>query len=99
VVSVVHETPAKTLADLHAQKAEIIYVASGLESLVAAIPPSDGEIKRIVVCADGADVAQGCTLGVELDGDKPRLVLNLKQANAAGLRFDAGLLRLARIVR
>lgn len=99
VVTLTHDSNAKTIEELRAQNAEIVYVANGLEGLVAALPASEGAIKRIIVCADGADVGQGCTLGVELSGDKPRLVLNLKQANAAGLRFDPGLLRLARIVR
>lgn len=99
VVTVTHETTQKTIDELREQRAEIVYTAHGLESLVGALPASEGSIKRIVVCADGADVGHGCTLGVELDGGKPRLVLNLKQANAAGLRFDPGLLRLARIVR
>jgi len=94
-----HETTQTTLQALKSSNAEIVYIARGLESVVASIPAQEGAVKRIIVCASGADVAFGCTLGVELDGSKPQLVLNLKQAAAAGLRFDPSLLRLARIVK
>ncbi len=99
VVQLTHESSGKTVADLRSQRAEIIYVAEGLEAVVKDIPGQEGGISRIIVCANGADVGVGCTLGVELADDKPRIVLNLKQANAAGLRFQPEFLRLARIVR
>ena len=99
VVSIEHESTATTVEALKSAGAEIIYISQGLEEAVKSIPAQEGAVKRILVCASGADVALGCTLGVELDGKKPQLVLNLKQASAAGLRFDPGLLRLARIVR
>jgi len=99
VVQITHDSVPKTVEELKSQKAEIVYFASGMEGVINSVPAQEGEIRRILVCANGGDVALGCTLGVELDGDKPRLVLNLKQANATGLRFDPGLLRLARIVR
>jgi hypothetical protein len=99
VVTITHESQSRTNEELANSRAEIVYLASGLENIAANIPGEAGGVKRILVCANGADVGQGCTLGVELDGEKSRIVLNLKQANAAGLRFDSGLLRLARIVR
>lgn len=99
VVTITHDNGSRTNEELANARAEIVYLASGLESLAAGIPAEAAGVKRIVVCANGADVGVGCTLGVELDGEKSRIVLNMKQANAAGLRFDSGLLRLARIVR
>ena len=48
---------------------------------------------------DAVAAAMGGSSDIPLDGDRPRIVLNMKEANAAGLRFDPGLLRLARIVR
>jgi hypothetical protein len=99
VVTITHESNSRTVEELANARAEIVYLASGLESVAAGIPGEASGVKRILVCANGADVGAGCTLGVELDGDKSRIVLNLKQANATGLRFDSGLLRLARIVR
>ncbi len=99
VVQVIHESQGKTNDELSRVRAEIVYFSRGLEGIVGGVPAQAGDVKRILVCADGADVSQGCTLGVELDGDKPRIVLNLRQANAGGLMFASGLLRLARIVR
>lgn len=99
VVNILHESAAKTAANLRSERAEIVYFAQGLESVIKDIPAREGGWSRIVFCANGEDVASGCALGVELADDTPRLVLNLKQSNAAGLRFQPELLRLARIVR
>jgi ABC-type branched-subunit amino acid transport system substrate-binding protein len=99
IVHVVHESVANTVEQLKSQRAEVVYFANGLEGTMASVPAREGGVSRILVCATGAGTAAGCTLGVELDGDRPRIVLNMKEANAAGLRFDPGLLRLARIVR
>lgn len=98
VIKVTHE-PGKTGEQLRTERAEIVYLSQGLEGLAKELPSQEGGISRIMVCADGGGVEVGCTLGVELDGERPRLVVNLKQANAAGLRFPPEFLRLARIVR
>jgi hypothetical protein len=99
VVRIVHEDNAKTVEQIRAHRAEMIYFGAGLESVVSQIPVREASISRILVCAAGAEVAQGCTLGVELNGEKPQVVLNMKQVTAAGLRFDPSLLKLARLVR
>lgn len=99
VVRITHESVPKTIDELGRQRAEIIYFAKGLEGIVASIPVRMDKVPRILVCANGADMSSGCTLGVELKDTRPLLVLNLVQANTAGLRFDPELLRLARIVR
>jgi hypothetical protein len=99
VVQVVHESNAKTIEQLRTYRAEVIYFAAGLESVVSTIPIKEAGIARILVCATGSDVGQGCTLGVDLAGEKPQVVINMKQVTAAGLRFDPSLLKLARVVR
>jgi hypothetical protein len=99
IVQIAHESASATAEQLRVQRAEVVYFAAGLEGSMASIPAREGAISRILVCATGVGTAAGCTLGIELDGDRPRIVLNMKEANAAGLRFDPGLLRLARIVR
>jgi hypothetical protein len=99
VVQITHESVSKTVSELKNQRAEVVYFARGLEGVVKDVPMKEAGFARILVCANGNDVAEGCTLGVELAGEKPRLVLNVKQANSAGLRFDPEFLRLARIVR
>lgn len=99
VVQVIHGSPGETAANLKSAGAEIVYLANGLESAASSIPAGEGGQQRLVVCSHGSQVGGACVLGVELVGDKPRLVLNLKRANAVGLRFQPELLRLARVVR
>jgi hypothetical protein len=99
VVEVAHGSGAELAARLKKAGAEVVYLANGLESAAGDIPTKEGDMRRIVVCSHGSQVGGGCVLGVELAGDKPRLVLNLKRANAVGLRFQPDLLRLARVVR
>ena len=44
-------------------------------------------------------VEAGVMLGVDGSGDKPKIVVNLVEARAAGVDFAADLLKLARIIR
>ena len=97
IVQVVYS--GDTAAKLRAAGPDVVYLASGLEGMADEIPTSEGNKQRIVVCSHGSQVSEGCALGVELAGDKPRLVVNLKRASEAGLRFEPALLRLARVVR
>lgn len=99
VVEVAHGSGAELAARLKDARAEVVYLANGLESAAGDVPAKEGDMRRIVVCSHGSQVGGSCVLGVELAGDKPRLVLNLKRANAVGLRFQPDLLRLARVVR
>src|SRR5215471_18246152 len=99
VLRITHQTLEKTVEALKEQDVEIVYFASGLEDIIKSVPAQSGSTRRILVCADGADVQAGCAIGVELAGERPRLVLNLERANNAGLRFEPDFLRLARIVR
>ncbi|MBN2195527.1 MAG: YfiR family protein [Polyangiaceae bacterium] len=100
VVQVTRESdPAKTAEKIRAVDAEIVYLSAGLEGIAGEIPTQDDGRRIIVVCSHGSQVERGCALGVELDGNSPRLVLNLKRASEVGLRFQPDLLRLARVVR
>lgn len=99
VVTITHQSATKTASDLRMARAEVVYFSRGLESIIRSVPAREGDVARILVCARGQDVGSGCTLGVELAGNKPRLVLHLKQANQSGLRFNTEFLRLVRIVR
>jgi hypothetical protein len=99
VVTIAHSSASETAAKLKGTKAEFVYLAQEAEGLAKDIPASEGGIRRIVACSHGSHVKTNCVLGVELNRDKPRLVVNLKRANAVGLRFQPELLRLARVVR
>jgi hypothetical protein len=51
------------------------------------------------VSLEPALVEAGVMLGVDGSGDKPKIVVNLGEARAAGVDFAADLLKLARIIR
>ncbi|WP_437690321.1 YfiR family protein [Sorangium sp. So ce176] len=98
VQRVTYTSKAQLAEALRAGGAEVVYVARGLAAAIPDIPPREGAVIRIVVCGDGDDAKRGCAVAVGLAGAKPELLLNVKHANAVGLRFDPQLLRLARIV-
>ena len=80
-----------------ARRANLGLLAS-LASVIAEIPAREGAMSRIIVYGDGDDAGRGCSLAVGQAGGTPELLLNVKHANAAGLRFHPQLLRLARIL-
>lgn len=43
-------------------------------------------------------VDEGLAVGIDLQGEKPRLLVNRKAAGAEGAKFSSRLLKLARIV-
>jgi hypothetical protein len=99
VVRVVYENPAQAIAAVAAAGALAVYVPAGLESALAALGAKLLANRRIVMCGTSRGVGMGCVLSVEVAGSGSRPVVDVKSAEGAGLRFDARLLRLARIVR
>jgi hypothetical protein len=94
VVSKLDRDP--TLDELRAKAPAVIYVPSGAEatlSLVKSLASS------IVLCGNPVHVGKGCMLSVEPFGQSSRLVIDLAEAERKGLRFDARMLRLARVIR
>ncbi|WP_437815290.1 YfiR family protein [Sorangium sp. So ce1078] len=98
VLRVTYTGKAQLEDALRAGGAEVVYVARGMAAAIPDIPSREGAVVRIVVCGDGDDTKRGCAVAVGLAGAKPELLLNVKHANAIGLRFDPQFLRLARIV-
>jgi hypothetical protein len=47
----------------------------------------------------GEYVSLGIAVGVRLEGDRPRLLINVQQAKLEGADFSAELLKLAKVVR
>lgn len=74
----------------------VIYVASGNEGALADLAKVRGVV---IMCGDPALVGRGCLLSVESAGSASRLVVDLGRAEKAGLKFDARMLRLARVIR
>ena len=99
VQSVVHRSTANTLAIVRADQADVIYVAPGLSGVVRELGGPLGSAGQMLICADPSEVGRGCLMSVEPNGGSARIVIHLRLALAAGFRFDARLLQLARVIR
>ncbi len=85
-----------TARQLQAAAPTVVYLPQGAYEIGERLASSRG---LVVLCASARSMDRGCTLSVELSGRSPRLVVNLARANRAGLRFDARLLGLSRVIR
>lgn len=99
VVSVTHQSAARTASALDAAGADVVYVATGTSGLSAALSGAHRSRGRVVLCGDPGDVSNGCVLSVETAGRGSRPVVNVGHARRAGLEFNARVLRLSRVVR
>lgn len=82
-----------------AEKPAIVFLAPGVnepdvKALVSALTGAD----VLLASANPARVISGVSLGFDLVSGKPRLLVNLKQAQKQGVAFGADLLRLAQVV-
>jgi hypothetical protein len=68
--------------------------ASSLERLKRVSASSD----LLTLATDVADVARGLGIGMEMDGGRPRFVVNLGATEEAGASFESSFLALCRIV-
>ena len=84
------------LSEVRGLSPKVVYVAPGANAISPGLARLRG---TIVLCASGDDVKDGCMMSVEVAGESSRLVIDLPQATRAGLRFDARMLRLARVIR
>lgn len=88
---------AEALAHSHA--ADIVFFPEPLGSEARKWAERVQAEKITAISADEAGVAAGLALGVELDDNgKPKLLINLDAAKAAGANFSAQVLKLARLV-
>jgi hypothetical protein len=81
-------------------EADIVYLMPGfsradMQSIAAIYIDS----KVLTVGTTNGDAENGAALGFELEGSKPRIIVNLRQARAQRLDFSAQLLRLARVIQ
>jgi hypothetical protein len=97
VVSVIHRDVNATRAQLARLKPQGVYFASGLERVAASSADVLGP-GTVTMCADGAELAEGCVLGVQATDEGSVLVVHLGRGRRAGLSFDPRMLRLARVL-
>jgi hypothetical protein len=82
------------------REAAIVYLMPGFSRAdVQAIAAAFADSKVLTVGASNADADNGAALGFELEGSKPRIIVNLRQARAQRLDFSAQFLRLARVIQ
>jgi len=83
-----------------ARDAAVVYLMPGFsQAELKGIASAFADSSVLTVGTSNGDVESGIVLGFELEGSKPRIVLNLPQARAQHLDFNAQLLRLARVVQ
>jgi hypothetical protein len=82
------------------READVVYLMPGfsrtdLQTIAAAFADSS----VLTVGASNGDAENGAVLGFELEGSKPRIIVNLRQARAQRLDFSAQFLRLVRVLQ
>jgi hypothetical protein len=96
VREVTHRDLAATVEAVEGHDPTVVYLPRGMYEVGERL---SGTRNLIVLCAAAQGMERACSLSVEVSGSSPRLVVNLAQANRAGLRFDARLLGLSRVIR
>lgn len=90
---------AALAAKVKAERPAVVFVAVGLpETDVKAAVAALSGVDVLTATANPAHVAAGISLGFDLVSGKPRLLVNLKQAQKQSVAFGADLLRLAQVV-
>ena len=81
-----------------ARKAALVYLSAGLERESQAVAGALAGGDVLTVGATGAHAEAGAVVGFDLEGGKPKIVVNLASARAQNVSLKAELLRLTRIV-
>jgi hypothetical protein len=96
VVAVVDAGALK--ATLDARAPDVVWVCGGAPLGNAAI--AEARARHLTtITLEPALLDSGIMLAVDGSGDKPKLVVHLGEARAAGVDFAADLLKLARVIR
>jgi hypothetical protein len=79
--------------------AAAVYLSSGLENDAAAVGSALAGADVLSIGASGAHADKGTVLGFDLEGGKPKLVINVARAKAQNVSLKAEVLKLARVVQ
>jgi hypothetical protein len=96
ITQVTHRDAASTAQAIEAAHPDVVYLPRGTYEVSERLGAQRGVI---VLCASAQGMERACSVSVEVSGSSPRLVVNLGHAERAGLRFDARLLGLSRVIR
>jgi hypothetical protein len=78
--------------------AAIVYLSAGLDRDGAAIGTAMRGLDVLTVGASGAHAEKGAVVGFDLEGGRPKIVVNLSAARSQNVAVRSELLRLCRIV-
>ncbi len=94
-----YSSPAALKKAIAQEGVRLVYLTPGMEGDLAAIADALAGTPAVTVHTDGDQVERGAVLGFELAAARPRIVLNLAQAQKQGLEFDADLFQVARVIK
>lgn len=98
-VEVVPWTGAAALAaTCKSRRVALVYLSAGLDADAGGIAAALAGADVLTVGATGAHAERGAVIGFDLDGGKPKIVINRSAARAQHVEIRAELLKLARIV-
>lgn len=84
---------------LKAAGANMIYVTAGLEAAIPQIKAAGVALQASTVSHVRDHVVAGIAVGIVVDQRKPKIVVNLKAAQAVGMDLDAEMLGFAEVIR
>jgi len=97
-VTVVSYRSAPLLAELvRTRRAAIVYLGTGFSSEVPAIRDALSQVSVLTFAAVPEDVPRGVVLGVDLISGRPKLLVNLAQAQKQQVAFPASVLNLMKV--
>lgn len=88
-----------TAAELKKRGAHVIVMCDGLSAQLAQVKALAAALKALSIADVRSDSEKGITLGVFMEGGKPKVVINLQGAKNDGVKFSSKLLQIAEVIR
>jgi hypothetical protein len=89
---------AALAATCTSRKVALVYLSAGLESDAGAIAAALAGVDVLTIGASGSHAEKGAIIGFDLEGGKPKIVINVATAKAQHVAIKAELLKLARVI-
>ena len=81
------------------QGTDIVYLTRGAKDCVRAVTAATRKLRIASLASSRALVEQGVTLGVTMEGSRPKLLVNLVASKAEGLDLASQMLQLAEVIK
>ena len=91
-------SPSKSLDDA-LRGVDIVYLTSGAKDCVRALTAATRKLRIASLASGRALVELGVTIGVTIEGARPKLLVNLKASKAEGLDLASQMLQLAEVIK